>query len=91
MRAPNAGGRPVVEEQVAGHDVRFRHARLGGDFGAQSAFRVFVAEERQHIHLRVVAVTVVDVAVEVDRHVRNQRRVALQIDQLCRQPAVFPH
>ena len=88
VRAPDARGGAVVEKQVAGHDVLFLCAGLRGDFGGQCALRVLAAEEREHVRLRVVAVAAVDVAVEVDRHVRNQRRVAVKVDQPGDQPAL---
>ena len=71
VRAPDARGGAVVEEQVAGHDVFFLCAGLRGDFGGQRALRVLAAEEREHVRLRVVAVAAVDVAVEVENNIPN--------------------
>ena len=91
LRAPHAAALPVVEEQIARDHVLGLHAAQAGDFCAERALGLLVPKERQHVHLRVELVAVVDLAVEVDGHVRDERRVAVKVDELRAQAVALAY
>ena len=61
------------------------------DLLCELALRVRAAVQRQQVDLGVELVAVVDLAVEVDRHVRDEHGVAAKVDQLRRQPPALAH
>ena len=81
IRAPDAAGHAVIQEQVACDDLLGLCAAAGGDFLREPAAGRFVAVERDHVDLRVEVVAGIDIAVEMNGHVWDERRVAAEIDE----------
>ncbi len=81
LRTPDAACRAIVQKQIAADHALLRNARLFGKLFGKRALCGFVAVDRQKINLRIVFVAVVDLAVEVNGHIGNQYRIAIEIDQ----------
>ena len=80
----------AVEEQVAAEDVVFCNVRGFGDDG-QDAAAFLPAEQRQRIDIRHVLHAVVHRAVHVDSNIGDHKKIAVNIHELFRDPAVFAH
>ena len=83
VKAQSRRGCAAVEIQVCVQNVLGGNARFRGNHLRKLVllFALF-AEKRKHVHLCIEFVTLVDLAVHVDREVGNDHKVAVDIDQL---------
>ena len=88
--APHSRPFPAVQEQVVAEDILPADAGRFRDFLHQAALRVLVSVHRQQVRLRIILEAVVHFPVKVDRLVRNQHRVPVQVHQADTHTVPFP-
>ena len=80
----------AVEEEVAAENVALCNACSLGDDGQDTA-AFLPAEQRQRIDIRHVLHAVVHRAVHVDSNIGDHKKIAVNVHELFRDPAVFAH
>ena len=78
----------IIQKQVVGQQILFRHP---GSFGDTAAETALFTVQRLHIHGEIVLGAVVGVPVHVDGHVGDQRQIVMQIDQAHGNAVLRPH
>ena len=80
----------AVEEEVAAENVALCNACSLGDDGQDTA-AFLPSEQRQRIDIRHVLHAVVHRAVHVDSDIGDHKKIAVNVHELFRDPAVFTH
>ena len=91
LGAPNRAGRARIEVQLAADDVFLLHAESLGDEGVQPGFQIGAADQRDHVGVDVEVLALVGRAVHMDGDVRDHKQVAVDVHELHRDAALFPH
>ena len=85
MEAERRALHAVIQEEIRIQDVLHLHTCFVRDQLHELVLLLaLLTEQRQHIHLCIKRIAVIDLTVHMDRHIRNDEQITIDIDQLRR-------
>ena len=90
LRSPDAWFHAIDQEQILSTDIADLTAeRLCDQCVKITIFTCAGREQRQHVHLLVERHAVVDIPLHMDRHIRDEHQITVEVDQPGHQPVAF--
>ena len=78
------GGHTIVQEEIRIQNILRVHARLRRDHLQENVLLLSLfAEQGKHVHLGVIAVSVIDLTVHMDGQIGNDQQAAVNIHEPC--------